>query len=420
MQAYDVFIAGVLAGQMGRTSAGQVIFKFLDAYREMTSRPVLGQRFEDDLRRQYRGEAGALPPFFANLVPEAGPLRDLLESSLGLAVPDDLALLSAVGRDLPGALEVRPNSTGLTLFDAAAVAEAESGPLPLTPASVEDDTAFRFSLAGVQMKFSVLVSSDKLLLPMHDTLGEWIVKFDSQRFPQLVENEFATMSWAKAAGFVVPDCQILSAGALPAELAGQAPAGSNIFLIRRYDREGGRRIHQEDFAQVAGLRPALKYEHWTYERCARVVLAICGPAGYDDFVRRLVFMVASGNTDGHLKNWSLLYPDGINAVLTPLYDQVSVIAWPPTEKHQRLEWALKFAGTKNLYHVDEATFERVARLSGADPRHTQQLVRNTLGQIADAWKGGTIAELYPPAHAGTLRDFWKRVPLLKQLSDFSA
>lgn len=412
MQTYDVFVSGILAGQMGRTSAGQVIFKFLDAYRAMADRPVLGQRFEDDLRRQYRGEAGALPPFFANMVPEAGPLRDLLESSLGLTTPDDLVMLSAVGRDLPGALEVKPNSTGLSLFDAAASLETE--PVASPPTSAEEGTAFRFSLAGVQMKFSVLVSSDKLLLPMHDALGDWIVKFDSQRFPQLVENEFATMEWARAAGFVVPDCRILPAGALPDALASQAPAGSNIFLIRRYDRQAGRRIHQEDFAQVAGLRPALKYEHWTYERCAKVVLAICGSAGYDDFIRRLVFMVASGNTDAHLKNWSLLYPDGINAVLTPLYDQVAVICWPPTEKHQRLEWALKFAGTKNLYQIDESTFERVARLSGGDPRHTQQLVRDTLGQIASAWGSEGIAGLYPLAHAEILRDFWKRVPLLQQ------
>lgn len=415
MQTYDVFVSGILAGQIGRTSAGQVIFKFVDAYREMANRPVLGQRFEDDLRRQYRGEAGALPPFFANLVPEAGPLRDLLESSLGLYVPDDLAMLNAVGRDLPGALEVKPSSTGLASFDAAVSTETEL--VPPTPMSSEDGTAFRFSLAGVQMKFSVLVSSDKLLLPMHDALGDWIVKFDSQRFPQLVENEFATMKWAQATNFVVPECRILPASSLPAELASQAPEGSNIFLIRRYDRQDGQRIHQEDFAQVAGLRPALKYEHWTYERCARVVLAICGPAGYSDFIRRLVFMVASGNTDAHLKNWSLLYPDGINAVLTPLYDQVSVIAWPPTERYQRLEWALKFAGTKNLYHIDESTFERVAKLSGGDLRHTQQLVRDTLGQIVNAWNENNIAELYPPSHVETLRDFWKRVPLMQQLSD---
>lgn len=416
MQTYDVFVSGTLAGQMGRTSAGLVIFKFLDAYRDMDHRPVLGQRFEDDLRRQYRGEAGALPPFFANLVPEPGPLRDLLESSLGLTVPDDLMMLSKVGRDLPGALEIKPSTGGMTLFDAAA-APAEPAATSSELAAAGDGTAFRFSLAGVQMKFSVLVSSDKLLLPMHDALGDWIVKFDSPRFPQLVENELATMKWARAAGFVVPDCRILPAAALPAELASQAPAGSNIFLIRRYDRDAGRRIHQEDFAQVAGLRPALKYEHWTYERCARVVLAICGQAGYDDFIRRLVFMVASGNTDAHLKNWSLLYPDGINAVLTPLYDQVSVIAWPPTERHQRMEWALKFAGTKDLYRIDEGTFERVAKLSGGDVRHTLQLVRDALTTIVAAWNTAAIAALYPIVHAEALRTFWKRVPLLQPLSN---
>lgn len=302
MRVFDVLLGDTVVGQLGRVQSGRVLFRFTEEYRHMTKRPVLGQHFEDNLldTKAYTGPREELPPFFANLVPE-GILREVLQQSLGLPEGDDLQLLAAVGADLPGAVRLRPNQKATNILDATA------GPQLTETAAVATGAAagFRFSLAGVQLKFSLLKSNEKLLLPLPGQQGDWIVKFDSEVYPGLVANEFAVMSWARAAGFEVPECQVYPARSLPAELAARVAPGSEVYLIKRYDRQAAGRIHQEDFAQVAGLRPALKYDHWTYETCARVVGAICGPAGYDEFVRRLVFMVASGNTDAHLKNWSL-------------------------------------------------------------------------------------------------------------------
>lgn len=341
-----------------------------------------------------------------------GPLRELFQHSLSIKEDDDVALLAAVGSDLPGAVIVRPSIANVNLLDAAALP-----PSPEEQSIRNEEKTFRFSLAGVQMKFSVLNSSEKLLLPLHNQDGNWIVKFDSSVYPGLVENEFATMQWARAAGFDVPECEVRNATELPEELAQRTAVGSNVFLIKRYDRYAKGRIHQEDLAQVAGLRPALKYDQWTYEVCARVVGAVCGPAAYDEFIRRLVFMVASGNTDAHLKNWSLLYPDGIQAQLTPLYDQVAVIAWPPPEKGMRVKWALKFAGTKNLYKVDEAAFKRVAERSGGDVDNVLKIVQQTLDQLTAAWQTGNIAALMPPAHAQALQTYWTKSPLLQSRAE---
>jgi serine/threonine-protein kinase HipA len=412
MQVFDVFIGGVLAGKLGRPARRPAVFQFVEEYRRMSQRPVLGQRFEDDLRKKYWGEAQELPPFFANLIPE-GHLRQLVERSLGLPANDDLALLVAVGHDLPGALEIRPGYTGADLLDATQPPITSSH----NEGRSEEATAFRFSLAGVQMKFSVLLDADKLRLPMHDELGDWIVKFDSHAFPGLPANEFAIMQWAASAGFDVPECRLLPVTALPASLFAQGLAGHNVFLIRRYDRLDGQRIHQEDFAQVAGLRPALKYEQWTYEACARVVLAVSGVDEYAEFIRRLVFMVASGNTDAHLKNWSLLYPDGINAQLTPLYDQVAVVAWPPPDPRLSVEWALKFAGTKKLEGIDDAAFGRLAERSGGEPLSVKKMVYETLAQIVDAWHKSKIAQLLPVGQAQAIKCHWQRVPLLQDMAD---
>ena len=46
-----------------------------------------------------------------------------------------------------------------------------------------------------------------------------------------------------------------------------------------------------------------------------------------EFVRRFIAFILMGNTDAHLKNWALSYPDGIRPVLAPLYDPVCVTAF---------------------------------------------------------------------------------------------
>ena len=54
-----------------------------------------------------------------------------------------------------------------------------------------------------------------------------------------------------------------------------------------------------------------------------------------EFVNRFVVFILMGNTDAHLKNWAMVYPDGVNPVLAPLYDPVCVTAFfnsvPPTD-----------------------------------------------------------------------------------------
>lgn len=405
MQVFDVFIGGVLAGKIGKPDGLPVVFTLLDEYRHLQARPVLGQQFEDRPKAKYWGVAQELPPFFANIIPEQGPLRQLIEHSLGLTSRDDLTLLAALGEGLPGAVEVRPSAEGAHLLDAT------QPPITTVVNDVVGDNAaaFRFSLGGVQMKFSVLLEADKMRLPMRDELGDWIVKFDSVTYPNLPINEYAIMQWAHEAGFEVPECRLLPWTALPEVLHTRVVMHDKVFLIRRYDRDGTRRIHQEDFAQVAGLQPGKKYDHWSYETCAKVVREVCGNAQYEEFIRRLVFMIASGNTDAHLKNWSFLYPDGINAVLTPMYDQVAVVAW------LKPEWALRFAGSKRPDQIDEAAFRQLAQTSGGDPERVIQVVRETLNGVAEAWRSREIAKLLPIRHSEALQGFWTKVPLLKNV-----
>lgn len=260
------------------------------------------------------------------------------------------------------------------------------------------------------MKFSVLRDPEKITLPAHNQDGEWIVKLGSTRFPFVVENEYAIMQWAIVAGFDVPECYLQDATTVNIALKENVDFGKSVFVIRRYDRQSGYRLHQEDFAQVTSLKPELKYDRIKYEQCAGLIKQLVGDDAYCEFVRRLTFTIASGNADAHLKNWSLLYVDGMHPSLAPMYDQVCTIAWPEIKS----ELALKLAGTKNWFALDLLErFALLAKRADADSNRTTKMVQETLSQLVDAWNESQAPDLLPLPHAQHLQDFWERVPLLR-------
>jgi len=402
-----VGLHGKIIGYLSQTTNGQIAFRFTESYLSLLERPVLSQSFEDDLFRTYYGKNRLLPSFFANLIPEHGALRDLIENNLGVSSGDDLTLLEAVGRDLPGAVAIiRVNGDDLPVQENLEIS-----------AYVEDNEnvlknkrpGLRFSLAGVQMKFSVLRDPERITLPASNQDGEWIVKLGSTRFPFTVENEYAIMQWAMSAGFDVPECYLHDAKTVSDSLRKYTDFGDRVFVIRRYDRQAGRRIHQEDFAQVTNLRPELKYDHIKYEQCGGLIKQLLGDDAYYEFIRRLTFVIASGNADAHLKNWSFLYLDNQHASLAPMYDQVCTIAWPELNS----ELALKLAGTKNWFALELRRFESLAERAGADPIKTTETVNETLARLVDAWNNSQVSTLLPTPHLERFRIFWERVPLLR-------
>jgi serine/threonine-protein kinase HipA len=402
----EVSLHGLRIGTLTMDERGEKSLRFSQDYRERAERPVLGQKFEDDLQRTYRGKRGSLPPFFANLIPErSGELRPLLEQQLEVAPDDDFALLEVLGCDLPGAVEVRRVSATRPRLAPANDDEI----LPTIPHN-RDEESMRFSLAGVQLKFSVILARDKVTLPAHGTLGNWLVKLDSERFPRLCENEYAMMRWAKLGGFDVPDCLLMPSEVLLGKLSDHAVPDTHVLAVRRYDRNGTK-IHQEDFAQVVNLLPEHKYDHVSYEQLTKLVGASVGVEAQDEVLRRLAFMIASGNADAHLKNWSLVYPDRIHARLGPLYDQVATIAWPGIQP----KLALEFGGVKLMAQLDHDKLARFADKSGLDRARVKARFDETFERLAAAWTRvlRTSEWSLPTAHADALREYWQRIPMLR-------
>lgn len=403
----EVLLHGELIGHLSRSPKGRIELHLLETYQNQVPRPVLGQKFELGKRSTYRSrKRESLPDFFSNVLPETELLLAMIEKSGNLEPGDDLELLAFVGGDLPGAVVARP------------VGEAELK-LPLdepedalTPDEhpPESGDQLRFSLAGVQLKFSMLRADDRLALPAKNQEGEWIVKFDSPAFRHLPENELSMLRWAQETGFEVPELHLHELDDVVGFPRRFGPAGSKVLAIRRYDRSPEGRIHQEDFAQVVGLPPSKKYDQVTYEVMARLVRGFLGDEAVEELVRRLVLVVACGNNDAHLKNWSLVYPDRIQARWSPLYDQVSTIAWEGPDR----ELALKLAGVKAFGQIDRAAFERFADKADLDKDRVLGELEETLTRLQEGWRRVAGELPLPEAHRSALREHWRTVPVLRE------
>lgn len=194
----------------------------------------------------------------------------------------------------------------------------------------KDKPKARFSLAGVQMKLSVMKNTGKgggLTLPMGDEQGQYIAKFPSTAFPGVSENEFANLALAAAIGMEVPERELVEKSEFDTLSDGK------VLLVKRFDRgASGERIHIEDFAQVFGVYPSRKCDGAAHHDIAAVLSAAVSSAAALEFVRRLALMAITGNGDMHVKNWSLIYRrDGDKPELAPIYDVLSTVPYLPAD-----------------------------------------------------------------------------------------
>ncbi|HBK05674.1 MAG TPA: kinase [Acetobacteraceae bacterium] len=368
----DVFLGDRLVGSISSLGGDRSVFSFDDSYADDPVRPALSLSFRNDrgeLRRDQRSTQTRLAPFFSNLLPE-GFLRTYLAERAGVNAGREFPLLWALGADLPGGIIVRA-------ADGRVLPVSDEGVVP-----EGGEPALRFSLAGVQLKFSAIEgATGGLTIPATGAGGSWIVKLPSARFAGVAENEFAMMTLAGMVGIEVPPIRLLNVeeiGGLPAgvgRLAGKA------YAVQRFDRvPGGGRVHMEDFAQVLGVYPEVKYRQASYRLLAKILWLETGEAGLTEFIRRLVFSALIGNADMHLKNWSLLYRDGVTPTLSPAYDFVSTLAYIPDD-----EAALTFARTKRWdgFGVDELRY--LAARAGVPEAIVVRTARETVEVFREVW-----------------------------------
>lgn len=403
----DVRLYGQPIGTLTRLPGDQVLFAFNERYIADQSRPTLSLSFKDirgGLITDVRPTQTRLPAFFANILPEPGAMRDLLAARANVQPQREFFLIAVLGRDLPGALEIRP-ARGLMLHDGAAVVAEEAA------TDMQSPEPLRFSLAGVQLKFSAVKSAHGgLAIPADGVGGSWIVKLPSSRYPQVPENEFAMMELARRVGISIPETKLVPVtqiSGLPAEVTS---LGERAFVINRFDRAPmGELVQIEDFAQVFGVYPEEKYgrpgQRASYRNIVEVLWAETGEVGVTEFVRRLVFNVLIGNADMHLKNWSLIYPNRRTPELSPAYDFVSTIAYMPDDK-----LALTFVDSKEFASVTIEQFERFANKARLPTKLTLDTVRETVIRFAQVWKKAGPQEI-PERVRQAIQEHLTKMPL---------
>ena len=372
----DVLLHDEPIGTLTRVDGDRILFAFKDAYVADENRPVLGLGFKDQLGAlitAFRPTRIRVMPFFSNLLPE-GPMRAYLAERAGVKPVREFFLLWVLGMDLPGAITIRP-------------ADGEAWPLD-DHGTVDDgdrddhrNNALRFSLAGVQLKFSAIDEAvGGLTIPAKGIGGSWIVKLPSREFAGIPENEFSMMTLARLIGMDVPAIRLVDIDAIRNLPDGIGTLKGQALAIERFDRLPGGAVHMEDFAQIFGVYPEEKYENASARSIGRVIGAEGSEADVAEFIRRLTFNTLIGNADMHLKNWSLIYPDRRHAALAPAYDFVSTIAYIQDGKS-----ALKFSRTKNFTEYSEDELSHLAAKARLPERLVLDTARETVALFHQYW-----------------------------------
>ena len=192
-----------------------------------------------------------------------------------------------------------------------------------------DNTNKGFTVPGVQKKLSLHLSQEdnpRLTLVNYPT--GYILKPQTEEYVALPEMEYLVMQMAEASGIKTVPFALLR---LPSQ------DNAYVYITKRIDRVNGQMLAMEDFCQLDGRLTEDKYRG-SYERCGKIVSKHSSTKGFDttELFIRIVFSFAVGNSDMHLKNFSLIETsEGSNKYsLSAAYDMLSTNVVIPADKEQ--------------------------------------------------------------------------------------
>ena len=372
-----------LVGYLAGFQNGRNVLSFADEFKDDPARPTFSLITHPNFpnSKKLMSEPWAknqkLHPILSNLLPE-GALRELIAQGLKNHIDNEFQIFSYLGQDLPGALvatPMEPKDVPESVLSTHGKAKAIQ--------FKGNDQENKFSLAGIQMKFSMKEKDGRYNLTKNGELGDWIIKTPSTKHKNVPLNEYTAMSLADLAGIDIPDIKLIELNKLDNLPQINLPDEKLAFAIKRFDRKGNTRIHMEDFAQVLVKYPIDKYNSANYEQVGKVIYDYSGDglADAQQFARRLLVNILLANGDAHLKNWSLLYQDQITPRLSPAYDIVTTSVCMDDEK----KYALNLGKTKEWYSVTMENFESWADKSGIPWRAIKPHIDDTMEKARSLW-----------------------------------
>lgn len=312
----------------------------------------------------HRGEV--IENYFDNLLPDSVEIRKRLQTKFGCRTPDTFDLLTAIGRDCVGAVQLLPPDTAPEAPHSIQAEALNTDDVErILAATVSSTSAFgdstddlRISIAGAQEKTALLWHRDRWCRPLGSTPTTHILKLPLGLVGNLqadmadsVENEWLCAELLRGFGLPVAHCR--------PERFGER----KVLVVERFDRakQGNRwiaRLPQEDFCQALGVPGSRKYEKQGgpgMKDILRILAASEEPSDSATFVKTQLLFWALAATDGHAKNFSLFHRPGGTYRMTPLYDVLS--AWPIIGKgrrqlaYQKAELAMAVRGKNTHYAI---------------------------------------------------------------------
>lgn len=370
VEAADVYVGEELAAELRRTPTG-TRFRYLPAHLARRGRSVATSLppSSDDIVTP----AGALPPFFAGLLPEGRRLQ-AVRTATKTSADDELTLLLAVGEDTIGHVRIVPRGE---------VPPVEPADMPevATPEEVSFTALFaqatgtgtadldRVALPGVQDK----ISGRMIAFPVSGPRGRYLLKLDPPEFPHLVANEAFFLHAARTCGLSTASARIVT-----------DRDGRQGLLVERFDRQlhndALERLAQEDGCQVLGRYPADKYRLSAEEVVHGLSAVTAAPVvAARELLRQLAFAYLTGNGDAHAKNLSIRQTPGGEWRPTPAYDV------PSSHPYGDTTMALTVDG-KDRENLTWRAFVALGQATGVPER----AVRRTLSELVqrtDRWLG---------------------------------
>lgn len=385
MKKLDVWIEiegrQIYAGTIEGTDGTDACFCYGDSYlRQENARAVsvsLPVRPESFTAEQTRN-------FFEGLLPE-GFTRRTVAQWLHVDETDYLSILEGLGNECLGAIRITSDRqlelhTSYEQISPQKIRElAEEGAVKSTELLVKT----HLSLTGASGKVGLYYEpqAEQWYMPMGLAPSTHILKQSHVRLDSIVTNEQLSLLTALKLGIDVPDSFIVKAEEETEELSGESEA-SVLLATARYDRIfpkkkkmiGGLpvplRLHQEDFAQALGISAADKYETEDkgetngYLRRMFDLLRMYSADPITDQTRLwniIVFNALLGNTDSHIKNFSLLYHADLGAMrLAPAYDLLSTSVYESSTR----DLAFRIGDAWSLDQLTRDCFEQAAEEAG--------------------------------------------------------
>ncbi len=227
-----------------------------------------------------------------------------------------------------------------------------------------DNTNKGFTVPGVQKKLSLHLSyEDNPRLTLVNYPTGYILKPQTDEYTALPEMEYLVMQMAQISGIKTVPCALL-----------RLPSQDNAFayITKRIDRKDHQMLAMEDFCQLDGRLTEDKYRG-SYERCGKVISRYSSEKGLDmtELYLRVVFSFAVGNSDMHLKNFSLIETaeKSEKYVLSAAYDMLSTNVVIPVDREQL---ALTINGKKQ--NIRKKDFFIFARTIGITEKSAEKII----------------------------------------------